>query len=186
MRLGRPRPDRSSGITSKGVVEGWSAGGQQGQPHSSCSFCRLALHLRLKPSGTFWRVWPDRRLERCLRSAHDGRQLPLHLFQGHEWWCDARARFRCERTDLERDRKRGTALAIDPQDPCPQHLNNLILETVLTKQIHSGTGEMRIRFIEASDNSGQVFIKSGLVAGGAQARVGKPTFWQHKCRPTMT
>lgn len=45
---------------------------------------------------------------------------------------------------------------------------------------------MRIRFIEASDNSGQVFIKSGLVAGGAQARVGKPTFWQHKCRPTMT
>jgi len=71
-------------------------------------------------------------------------------------------------------------------DPRFQHLNNLILETVLIKQIHSGTGELRVRFIEASDSAGHVFIKGGLVVGGAQARVGKPTFWQYKCRPTMT
>ncbi len=71
-------------------------------------------------------------------------------------------------------------------DPRFQHLNNLILETVLTKQIHAGTGEMRVRFIEAGDSSGKVYIKGGMVVGGAQVRVGKPTFWQHKCRPTMT
>jgi hypothetical protein len=71
-------------------------------------------------------------------------------------------------------------------DPRYAHLNNLVLETVLIKEINSKTGEMRIRFIEASDSAGQVLIKNGFVKNGANARVGKPTFWQYRCRTAMS
>jgi hypothetical protein len=71
-------------------------------------------------------------------------------------------------------------------NPRFEHLNNLVLETVLMKAINSKTNEMRIRFIEASDSAGQVLIKDGYIKSGSHTRVGKPTFWQYKCRSAMS
>ena len=77
-------------------------------------------------------------------------------------------------------------LRIRNTDPKFQHLNHLVLEIVLIKEINSKTSDMRVRFIESSDSAGQVFIKGGFVGQGAQTRVGKPTSWQYKCRGPMT
>ena len=77
-------------------------------------------------------------------------------------------------------------LRIRNTDPKFQHLNHLVLEIVLIKEINSKTSDMRVRFIESSDSAGQVFIKGGFVSQGAQTRVGKPTSWQYKCRGPMT
>ena len=77
-------------------------------------------------------------------------------------------------------------LRIRNTDPKFQHLNHLVLEIVLIKEIDTTTNDMRVRFIESGDSSGQVFIKGGFVSQGARARVGKPTSWQYKCRGPMT
>lgn len=77
-------------------------------------------------------------------------------------------------------------LRVRNTDPRFAHLNHLVQEIVLKKETNRKTDEIRVRFIESSDSAGQVLIKGGLILSGAQGRVGKPTLWQYKCRPTMS
>jgi len=63
-------------------------------------------------------------------------------------------------------------IRIRSADPRFEHLNNLVLETVLMKAINSKTNEIRIRFIEASDSAGQVLIKDGYIKSGTHRLAG--------------
>jgi len=77
-------------------------------------------------------------------------------------------------------------LSIRNTDPKFQHLNHLVLEIVLIKEINSKANDMRVRVSGSSDSARPGFIKGGFVSQGAQTRVGKPTSWQYKCRGPMT
>jgi len=61
-------------------------------------------------------------------------------------------------------------------------MNNLTYDVVLTKEDDPQTREIfRIRFLESIRSDGKVIAKGGILIA-----LGKPTFWEYKCRSAMS
>jgi hypothetical protein len=61
-------------------------------------------------------------------------------------------------------------------------MNNLTYDVVFTKEDDPKSNEIfRIRALESIRSDGKVIAKGGILVV-----LGKPTFWQYKCRSAMS
>ena len=67
-------------------------------------------------------------------------------------------------------------------DPNWGKTNNATHEAVLIKESNPQTNEIfRIRFIESIVGDGTVLVQDGILKS-----LGKPSFWEYKCRSAMS